>query len=55
MNKLLNRTPPVESHFRATQSPEMWGWLYIIIASLALIVLAFAAHTIPYKESNHLT
>lgn len=50
MNKLQNRTVPVESLSRATPSPEMWGWLYIVIASLALIVLAFAAHAAPYFD-----
>jgi membrane-associated phospholipid phosphatase len=50
MNKLQNRTAPVEPLFRAAQPHKMWGWLYIVIASLALIVLALAAHAAPYFD-----
>lgn len=50
MDTLLNRTSSVEPSSPATQSHPMWGWLYIIIASVALIVLALAAHAVPYFD-----
>lgn len=50
MDKLQNRTAPVEPLFRATRPSNMWGWLYVVIASIALVILAFTAYVTPYFD-----